>query len=334
MTDRICRVSVAEAFAAAGLRPPFRVAATSFVIPDSVRANCLYLKDYFPEVGLVLFELESCLAYGPDDWPEPPTATSAPLSANTVSAPEDSARQCPEGLRPELLGPALQRPEPQCPEPQRPEREGRAPESHTAQSPDYHLHLPLDLPWHRGMDEVWQGLSALLRQTAPLRPRAHVLHPPPDPALLAPLARRFAHAGIDTSDVLLENIREDDLTATWEVARPLGYGLCLDIGHILSYGQGGALELEGTEGRVGMVHAYAPKQGSGHASLALLDDMDGGPETLDRALALLRPGGTVTLEVFREAELFESLMWLAKHLSQTFYRAKWISYNKPNKQDK
>lgn len=256
MTDHIRRISVRDAFAAYGASPPFRVAATSFTVPDTVRVNCRHLAPLFPEVGIVLFELESCLAYGPQDWPE--------------------------------VGPDW---------------------------PEYHLHLPLGLPWEQAPGQVLDGLEKLLRLTAPLRPRAYVLHPPHTPELLLPLRQRLDSLGIAPSRVLLENIRRDDLTHTWPVARELGFDLCLDVGHMLAYGQTGLPKLEGIDGRVAMVHAYAPGHDGAHTPLPGLSAYSPtAVHTLEHLLGLLRPDGTLTLEVFEEAGLYDSLRWLAARL--------------------
>lgn len=64
--------SAASAFARAGqAAQPWTVAAPSFVIPGTVRENCAFLRSSFPEVGLLLFETQACLDYGPDDLPGP-----------------------------------------------------------------------------------------------------------------------------------------------------------------------------------------------------------------------------------------------------------------------
>lgn len=64
--------SAAAAFARHGLAaPPWTVAAPSFVIPGTVRENCALLRKSFPEVGLLLFETQACLNYGPHDLPGP-----------------------------------------------------------------------------------------------------------------------------------------------------------------------------------------------------------------------------------------------------------------------
>lgn len=63
------RFSVAGAQATYGTDFPFTVAAPSFVIPAGAAENSRYLADFFPEIGLLFFETESCLAYTDSDLP-------------------------------------------------------------------------------------------------------------------------------------------------------------------------------------------------------------------------------------------------------------------------
>ena len=175
----------------------------------------------------------------------------------------------------------------------------------------WHVHLPLDLPWRSGLDAAWDRLDRLMKKAAYLSPRAWVLHPPP-PGLLVPLARRLRDAGHDPADVLLENVEESDLCALWDEACEAGFSACLDLGHILAYGQHPVLELDGLRERVRMVHAYAPDN-SRHTGLARLDGV--GRELLGDILATFRPG-TVTLEIFNEQEIFESIELLASWIAQ------------------
>ncbi|MCK9239847.1 cobamide remodeling phosphodiesterase CbiR [Desulfocurvus sp.] len=44
-------------------------AAPSFVVPDTVAGNCRFLAGLAPEVGLLFFETQACLEYGPQDLP-------------------------------------------------------------------------------------------------------------------------------------------------------------------------------------------------------------------------------------------------------------------------
>lgn len=177
----------------------------------------------------------------------------------------------------------------------------------------WHVHLPLDLPWHRGLNEAWQKIVDLMDKAAYLSPRSWVLHPPTEPDMLVPLAARFRDAGIDPADVLLENVDETDLVALWPEARLGGYSTCLDLGHILAYGQHPVLDLPGLWDTVQMLHVYAADKGKGkHLGLAHLNDEG---KTLLRDILSMFKGHTLTLEVFDEAEIFSSLDLLARWMA-------------------
>lgn len=176
----------------------------------------------------------------------------------------------------------------------------------------WHVHLPLDLPWERGLDHVWDKISGLMDKAAFLAPRVWVLHPPTVPGMLAPLAEKFRNAGIDPADILLENVEETDLCTMWDEARSGGYSTCLDLGHILAYGQHSVLDLPGLWETVRMLHVYAPYNTGRHATLANLDEK--GQELLSTMLAKFK-GDTVTLEVFEEKGIFESVDLLAGWMS-------------------
>ncbi|MBI9078736.1 MAG: hypothetical protein JEY79_03230 [Pseudodesulfovibrio sp.] len=179
----------------------------------------------------------------------------------------------------------------------------------------WHVHLPLDLPWKQGLDVVWAKLAGLMDKAAHVSPHLYVLHPPTVPDMLVPLAERLREAEIDPVDFLLENVEESDLPSMWEDARTGGYSTCLDLGHILAYGQHSVLDLPGLWDTVRMLHVYAPdaRDNSGrHMSLANLDK--NGQKLLRTMLDHFR-GDTVTMEVFNEKDLFKSLDLLAKWMS-------------------
>lgn len=180
-------------------------------------------------------------------------------------------------------------------------------------SVSWHIHLPLDLPWAHGLDTVWDTLARLVDKTAYLSPHCWVLHPPTEPDMLIPLAARFRNAGIDPANILLENVDETDLVALWPEAREGSYSTCLDLGHILAYGQHPVLELDGLWETVQMLHVYAPVNGGRHTGLGHLGAE--GKTLLCDILATFR-GHTVTLEVFDETEIFESLDLVAGWMAQ------------------
>lgn len=176
----------------------------------------------------------------------------------------------------------------------------------------WHVHLPLDLPWSRGLDVAWRKLESLMTKAAFVSPKSWVLHPPTEPDMLVPLATRFRDAGIDPADILLENVEESDLAALWPEAREGGYSTCLDLGHIIAYDQHPVLDLKGLWDTVRMLHVYAPINGGRHTGLGHLDE--NGQSILKGMLKNFR-GDTLTLEVFNEEEIFNSVDLLAGWLA-------------------
>lgn len=171
----------------------------------------------------------------------------------------------------------------------------------------WHMHLPLDLPWEAGVEHVAGVILALRHRAGHLAPRQFVLHPPEAPATLAELARLLAAGGLPPAQVLVENIKGQDLALHWPVICAAGLGVCLDLGHMLVHGQENFLTLPGLFARTRMLHLNAPDPAkpARHASLAILDVQ--GREVCARLLAGLEPGGVVMLELFGEGALFESL---------------------------
>lgn len=237
-----------------------RVAAPSYVWPESILENCIRLSSVVPEVGLLFFQTHACLDYTEKDLP--------PVLADM-------------GLR-------------------------------------YHVHLPLDLPWEDGPEAAWAVTSALLGKCAFLRPWAAVLHPPPDrvcpedkknvstPSVSTILRRYLALWKEEWPEValLVENIRENDLAASWPVIRSCGAGICLDLGHLLAYGQT-TDAFEGIWPHVGMVHLNAAGPDGEHHSLRVLDGE--GTARMNAILNRIRPDCVLMLELFTPWDFFESL---------------------------
>jgi hypothetical protein len=233
---------------------PFTIAAPSFVLPAGVGENSLFLADYFPEIALLFFEADACLAYTDDNLP-----------------PALADLDC-----------------------------------------TWHVHMPLDLDWNEGLDPVWRKIDGLLDKAAFLAPRGHVLHPPTAPDMLLPLAARLRDKGMDPALFLIENIRGYSLTPIWEEIVEGGFSTCLDIGHILAYDQFDVLDLPGLWPTVRMLHVYGGEKRMQHHPLPRLDKAG---RKLLRTLLAQAPDATVTLEVFNEKGLFQSLdqlgQWLA-----------------------
>jgi hypothetical protein len=198
----------------------------------------------------------------------------------------------------------------------------------------FHVHLPVDLPWHEP-ERAAKICLALLRKVSCLRnsgvpdgeqPPPHcrgVLHPPPhDPAdsgsaarKLAAFARGFADRGGENSLLLLENCKDNDLTPIMGPLLDHGFTVCLDSGHMLAYGQESLLGNDVLLQHTGMLHLSAPGRGSlsgSHLPLTMLDPAGAG---LCRDLVRQVPRQSVLM-----AELFD---WSAIEVSLPMIRS-WL----------
>lgn len=179
----------------------------------------------------------------------------------------------------------------------------------------FHIHHPLDLPWHKGGAKVAEIVLALSNKAAHLNPAAHVVHPPQSGLDAGKLILEFATAlkecDINPQDVLLENIKENSLAGLSGVIRDCGFKICLDLGHILAYAQHSIIENGEFEGLVSMLHLNAPGVRGKHESLDKLNAE--GIKALDKMFVLLSENGTVTVEVFEEKGFFNSLQFLDEY---------------------
>ncbi len=175
---------------------------------------------------------------------------------------------------------------------------------------DYHVHLPLDLPWDAGTGPALDAVLALAGKAAYLSPRAFVLHPPPDLGLLPAVAERWRTDG-PAAPLLLENTALHGPDALAGPARAAGLGLCLDLGHCLAYGRGLAAPVVDL-GPVAMLHLSAPGRQSGADEHLPLDRLTPrGRGLLRDWLTRLSPGATLCVEVFSVDGFFSSLDCLA-----------------------
>lgn len=238
-----------------GVEFPFTVAAPSFILPAGAEENSRYLADYFPEIALLFFEADACLAYTEDDLP--PHMADLPCS--------------------------------------------------------WHVHMPLDFEWADGLDTIWRKIDGLIDKAAFLSPHGYVLHPPTEPNMLVPLAARLRDKGVDPACFLIENIRGYSLTPIWDEVIEGGFSTCLDIGHILAYNQQDVLDLPGLWQTVRMLHIYGEEKRMKHWPLPLLD-AEG--QKILRTMLTNAPEAVVTLELFEEKGLFDSLDQLGQWISE------------------
>ena len=182
---------------------------------------------------------------------------------------------------------------------------------------DYHVHLPLDLPWSEGADHVWELVAALLNKTVYLNPKSFVLHPPKSPTLFANFIFHWLEAGFEPSRLFLENTPENDLVSQARSMAAYGCRFCLDLGHLLAHGQHDLLRQPGVAGNIGMLHLYSPgpeKDSHRHESLGFLDDT--GKQVLQSLLSLIPGDCVLMLEVFDWKGVLESGRVLASWLNE------------------
>ena len=143
----------------------------------------------------------------------------------------------------------------------------------------WHVHLPCDLPWptRPGPDGAARGTAklalAVFARAAFLAPGCAVLHPPRGtPAFRRRLLRDFARIWRRDCAVplLLENLADCDIVDLGEgFLRDNGFGLCLDVGHLLGYGQK-RLSSSVLPETAELVHWSAPGTGDEHLPLTAL----------------------------------------------------------------
>lgn len=205
---------------------------------------------------------------------------------------------------------------------------------------DFHLHLPLDLPWEAperaaGICHALMSRCTFLagasterssggaaeqegrpkkNSLAPGAPGiAAVLHPPPKAAgddcrLMAAFLRCFERLGGDPSLLLLENTLENDLSALVDTITDAGMGVCPDLGHLLAAGQERAIFDHRIMRHARMLHLSAPGMESGRVRHLPLDALDARGCETGRRLCRAAPGDAVLmLELFSWREVQRSL---------------------------
>ena len=191
--------------------------------------------------------------------------------------------------------------------------EGDLPETLAELPFSWHIHLPVDLPWHIGPEASVNCALRLVRKAEALAPRMAVLHAPDLPArkgLLAAFAGLW-HARCAVP-LLLENVEDCDLIDLTQVIIDAEFGVCLDLGHMLAYGQQRIVDTPDLVSRVQIAHWSAPGGADRHLPLTRLTEEE--KIAAQAAAAKLPDTTTHLLEIFDWDGVEESLALLPELL--------------------
>jgi len=244
---------------------PFRLATTSYIYPDRIVPNVIRLAPYFDEVELVLFESE-----GENNLPE-------------------EADIC-------LLG-----------------------EISLNQQLGFNVHLPIDIFLGDKKDETrylaCSAIKKVIRRTLPLNPSLYTLHldlrdmTGQDHADIEGWKARITQSleeimgeGIEPNRISIENL---DYPFSWieDIIERFGLSICLDIGHILSYGQDLQNFFEKYLMATSIIHLHGFENGVDHLGIHTIEDTK-----MELILSCLRTfQGIVSIEVFSFDDLYRSL---------------------------
>ncbi len=257
----------------------YPIAVPSCVLPANVAENAYFLAHKVQEVGLCLFETKACLDYTQEDLP---------LDLQALP------------LR-------------------------------------WHVHLPVDLPWKQPGAKALSGVHAarkalaVFAKAAFLRPRYVVLHPPTfiaDLVVQGQLLKEFLATwhSENSCPVLLENIQDMPLYTLpvdifeqasqrgLEKSLPPTFGICLDVGHMLAFGQEAFMEKKNLLEKVRLVHWSAPGDLDDHKPLSAFTEAE--QRVLWELMPLLPAQCTHMIEVFHWQGIEASFPYLQKYLAR------------------
>jgi len=249
---------------------PFKLATTSYIYPDHIIPNVTTLAPFLDEVELVLFESE-----GQDNLPD-----DVQLSA--------------------LINFSLH------------------------QEVNFNVHLPIDIFLGDKNEEVrFRGISIVkkvIERTHCLKPSLHTLHfdlrdnNGREETDIEAWRRRIIQSGEEILGYGIESNRISIETLGYpfewieDIIKEFGFSICLDIGHILIYGQDLPLYLKKYLPNTSIIHLHGFQNGIDHLGI---DKLNG--KTVDLILSHLQNyRGILSIEVFSFDDLKRSLEILEK----------------------
>jgi hypothetical protein len=316
------------------------IAAPSFVWPESIAGNCARLQGFVDEVGLLFFESAACMDYTEQDLPQAlarsglrfhvhlPLDLPWEAGASAVWSIVANLRAKAAFLQPwcHVLHPPVPsggsagaRPDPEPDQELNDEFSIRPDGEFVADAicPRIKKGLGTKFPVAHGGSEhqsdPGKGQGALnwawARERLDELARCWLGHCSPARGARGARGGRGAGGGQEPKEsavpcLLLENIQGNDLRQLWPVIEARDLGICLDLGHLLAYGQD-TDRIPGIWSRVRMVHLNAPAPNGRHRSLACLDRS--GRARLERILRHVEPRCVFMIEVFSPEDFLQSL---------------------------
>jgi sugar phosphate isomerase/epimerase len=247
---------------------PFKLSTTSYIYPDHIIPNVTMLVPFVDEIELVLFESE-----GQDNYPD-------------------------DAQIKELMSFCLR------------------------QDIAFNIHLPIDIFLGDENEEIrTKGISVVkkvMERTLRINPSIYVLHfdlrnpNGREETDVEPWRRRLLRSVEEMAQhgVQLNRIAVETLGYPFELIEDIveesGFSICLDIGHILIYGQDLRFYLDKYLPKTSIIHLHGFQKGIDHLGIDQLSE-----STLEMILNHIREyRGIVSLEVFSIEDLKKSLITL------------------------
>jgi sugar phosphate isomerase/epimerase len=143
----------------------------------------------------------------------------------------------------------------------------------------YNVHLPLDIDIASGDARVRRSsldtLERILDLALPLDPTSFILHvlkdPAMDPARWKDTVRASLSALREPASQFAVETLGWDLREIDDILRELGFSICIDVGHLVLYGDDVPATFEQFSGRVTMIHLHGVRDGKDHQALDKMD---------------------------------------------------------------
>ncbi len=192
----------------------------------------------------------------------------------------------------------------------------------------WHVHLPVDLPWHLGAEKCANLALRVMAKVNNLKIAYAVLHPPLicqgnmlNPSEKSKLLHKFYEKWSSelSTKLLLENVANAplvDLDMTLFSGNHAPFGICLDFGHMIGFGQSQMLFKSKIFEYIQLVHWSAPGKQDEHLSLTKLKEHE---YLLAKDLiSRLAPSVTHMLEIFNWSGIEDSYPILKELLDNNY----------------